>query len=157
MMSFEGGYNTGPVALRIRTAETLRTLNNVSVFCSLLDDLFEYSMVLARLQGEGVRDDQEYTLQKLVSQAREAQRPAVRRLRMDSPLTVELVALGPAVGSGLLALRWVILHAEDVGAAVPRMIKGWRREWGEAEALQQRVDYFRQVAGDQVEVDRVEP
>lgn len=61
----------------------------------------------------------------------------VTGLGMESPLWLNLVIGGPSAGSVALIFRWLVAHADDVGAAIPKAVKAWEREWGEVRRLEQ--------------------
>ncbi|MGW2742357.1 hypothetical protein [Streptomyces sp. NPDC001450] len=81
--------------------------------------------------------------------------PKVIRLRMGSPLVVDLLFSGAAATAAPF-VKWCIIHSEETGAAIPKFVKGWKKGWVAVQRLDQDAEDL-QTLTEGVEVKEIEP
>jgi transposase len=122
--TFEGAVRTAPVELW--------RLNEMRMVLEALDDLYDQSYRFA-----------EWVVDAIPTSSDESPpRPLVARICQDSPLIIELAAIGASATAFMRVALGFIKYLGDhpdapetLGAALPRAVKGWMSGWRELREL----------------------
>lgn len=111
------------------------TLNSLERDFGKLKRLAVGAVALEQTTRDASPDEQRFVSHMVGVDAYPEAHVQVTRLGMESPLWLEMLFGSGGATSAALFFRWLVTHSEDVGAAVPKAVKAWRREWGEVHRL----------------------